>query len=195
MATMETKTSGGIGDSVLRKEDRKFVTGEGRYTDDLKLPGMLHAVFVRSPFGHAKLNLIDASAALAMPGVHAVLTHETLPVETGVLSASNPPGSDVRQPEQPILVKEYARYVGEPVAMVIAEDRYIARDAADSVLVDRPVRLTGFEEVVNAGGSLDEAAAKAGDGTSPLDDLDGSAEYKRHLAGVLARQAYEAAQG
>ena len=60
-----TQTSGGIGDAVLRKEDRKFVTGEGRYTDDLKLPGMLHAFFVRSPFAHAKIKSIDTAAALA----------------------------------------------------------------------------------------------------------------------------------
>lgn len=135
MATTERLQSGGVGDAVLRKEDRKFVTGEGRYVDDLKLPGMLHAAFVRSSFGHAKINSIDASAALAMPGVHAVLTNATLPVETGVLSASNP-GGDVRHPEQAILAKEFARYVGEPVAMVIADDRYLARDAADAVQVD-----------------------------------------------------------
>ena len=61
-----TQTSGGIGDAVLRKEDRKFVTGESRYTDDLKLPGMLHACFVRSPFGHARITSIDISAALAL---------------------------------------------------------------------------------------------------------------------------------
>ncbi len=130
-----TQTTGGIGDAVLRKEDRKFVTGEGRYVDDLKLPGMLHAAFVRSSFGHARITSIDATAALALPGVHAVLTHATLPVETGVLSASNP-GGDVRHPEQAILAKEFARYVGEPVAMVIADDRYLARDGADLVHVE-----------------------------------------------------------
>ncbi len=136
MATVERKTGGGIGEAVLRKEDRKFVTGEGRYVDDLRLPGMLHAVFVRSPFGHAKVKGIDTAAAEALPGVHRVLTHATLPAETGVLSASNPPGSDVRQPEQPLLARDEVRYVGEPVAIVIADDRYIARDGADLVLVD-----------------------------------------------------------
>ena len=136
MATVERKTGGGIGEAVLRKEDRKFVTGEGRYVDDLRLPGMLHAVFVRSPFGHAKVKSIDTSAAEALPGVHRVLTHATLPAETGVLSASNPPGSDVRQPEQPLLARDEVRYVGEPVAIVIADDRYIARDGADLVHVD-----------------------------------------------------------
>ena len=74
-----TQTSGGIGDAVLRKEDRKFVTGEGRYTDDLKLPGMLHAVFVRSPHGHAKITGIDTAAALALPG------------GTGTISGGEPP--------------------------------------------------------------------------------------------------------
>ncbi|MEY4225291.1 MAG: hypothetical protein RL190_48 [Actinomycetota bacterium] len=136
MATVERKTGGGIGEAVLRKEDRKFVTGEGRYVDDLRLPGMLHAVFVRSPFGHAKVKGIDTAAAEALPGVHRVLTHATLPAETGVLSASNPPGSDVRQPEQPLLARDEVRYVGEPVAIVIADDRYIARDGADLVHVD-----------------------------------------------------------
>ena len=130
-----TQAAGGIGDAVLRKEDRKFVTGEGRYVDDLKLPAMLHAAFVRSPFGHARITSIDAAAALALPGVHAVLTNESLPVATGVLSASNP-GGDVRHPEQAILAKEIARYVGEPVAMVIADDRYLARDGADLVRVE-----------------------------------------------------------
>jgi carbon-monoxide dehydrogenase large subunit len=148
-----TQTTGGIGDAVLRKEDRKFVTGEGRYVDDLKLPGMLHAVFVRSPFGHARIMSIDASAALALPGVHAVLTHATLPVETGVLSASNP-GGDVRQPEQAILAKEFARYVGEPVAMVIADDRFIARDGADLVHVD----YDPLPVVVNAEQALEPGA-------------------------------------
>jgi carbon-monoxide dehydrogenase large subunit len=136
MATVERKTGGGIGEAVLRKEDRKFVTGEGRYVDDLRLPGMLHAVFVRSPFGHAKVKSIDTAAAEALPGVHRVLTHATLPAETGVLCASNPPGSDVRQPAQPLLAQDEVRYVGEPVAIVIADDRYSARDGADLVHVD-----------------------------------------------------------
>ena len=150
-----TQAAGGIGDAVLRKEDRKFVTGEGRYVDDLKLPGMLHAAFVRSPFGHARITSIDAAAALALPGVHAVLTHESLPVETGVLSASNP-GGDVRHPEQAILVKEIARYVGEPVAMVIADDRYLARDGADLVHVEYdplPV-VVDAEKALEAGAPL-----------------------------------------
>lgn len=93
----------------------------------------------------------------------------------------------------------YAKFHRRAIDWSIVGVGVVIRDsgtiAAATGLGDRPVRLTGFEEVVNAGGSLDEAVAKAGDGTSPLDDLDGSAEYKRHLAGVLARQAYEAAQG
>jgi carbon-monoxide dehydrogenase large subunit len=116
---------------------------------------MLHAAFVRSPFGHARITSIDASAALALPGVHAVLTNETLPVETGVLSASNP-GGDVRHPEQAILAKEIARYVGEPVAMVIADDRYLARDGADLVHVEYdplPV-VVDAEKALEAGAPL-----------------------------------------
>jgi aerobic carbon-monoxide dehydrogenase large subunit len=136
MATIEHRpASGGIGESVLRKEDAAFITGQGRYIDDLKLPGMLHACFVRSPMAHADITSIDTAAAEAMPGVVAVLTAQTLGISGGVPCASNPTG-DTRQPRQPILAEGVVRYAGEPVAMVIAADRYQARDAADSVAVD-----------------------------------------------------------
>jgi carbon-monoxide dehydrogenase large subunit len=133
--TTERVVSGGIGQSVLRKEDAEFITGQGRYIDDLKLPGMLHAAFVRSPFGAAKVGSIDASAAKAMDGVVAVLTAGDLGISGGVPCGSNPTG-DTRQPRHPILAEGQVRYQGEPVAMVIARDRYTARDAADAVMVD-----------------------------------------------------------
>jgi aerobic carbon-monoxide dehydrogenase large subunit len=68
----------GIGASVVRKEDRRFITGKGRYVDDIKLPGMTFAHFIRSPYAHAKVNSIDASAAMDMPGVVAVLTGQQI---------------------------------------------------------------------------------------------------------------------
>jgi len=136
VATVErASASGGIGERVLRKEDAEFVTGQGRYVDDIRLPGMLHAVFVRSPYGAARITSIDASAALKMPGVVRVLTHGDLDFQAGVPCASNP-GGDVRQPLRPVLATDQVRHVGEPVAVVLASDRYTARDAADAVVVD-----------------------------------------------------------
>src|SRR3954453_23876198 len=136
MATVSNRpASGGIGESVLRKEDAAFITGQGRYVDDLVLPGMLHAVFVRSPFGHATISGIDTSAAAAMPGVVKIITADNLGLSGGVPCGSNPTGT-TRQPRHPLLAEGRVRYHGEPVAMVIATDRYTARDAADAVLVD-----------------------------------------------------------
>ncbi len=136
MAAIEHRpASGGVGESVLRKEDAAFITGQGRYVDDLVLPGMLHAAFARSSFGHATINAIHTATAASMPGVVAVLTAETLGVEGGVPCGSNPTG-DTRQPRHPLLAEGRVRYQGEPVAIVIAHDRYTARDAADAVEVD-----------------------------------------------------------
>ncbi len=131
-------TGGGIGEEVLRKEDSAFVQGQGRYVDDLQLPGMLHAVFVRSPHAHARIASIDVAGAEAMPGVVRVLTHETLGLadSIGVPCASNPPGSDLKQPKRDVLANGTVRHVGEPVAIVIASDRFAARDAADLVEID-----------------------------------------------------------
>ncbi len=136
MATIEHRpASGGIGESVLRKEDAKLIVGQGRFVDDLVLPGMLHAAFARSPFGHARITGVDRSAALALPGVAAVLTADELGIAGGVPCASNPTG-DTRQPRQPLLAEGIVRYCGEPVVMVIATNRYTARDAADAIVID-----------------------------------------------------------
>jgi carbon-monoxide dehydrogenase large subunit len=124
----------GIGVAALRKEDRKFLTGRGRFVDDLKLPGMLHMAIVRSQFPHADITGIDTAAAAAMPGVTAVLTGDDLEFAAGVPCASNP-GGDMVHPVRPPLAKGRVRHVGEPIAVVIAGDRYAARDAADAVAV------------------------------------------------------------
>jgi aerobic carbon-monoxide dehydrogenase large subunit len=127
-----------FGAPVRRKEDPALLRGQGRYVDDIQLSGMLHAAFVRSPYSHAKVGRVDKSAALALPGVHAVLTHEDLPesVRTRTLPLLVPHPA-IKQPYLPYaLVKEEACYAGEPVACVIAENRYIAEDAAQLVEVD-----------------------------------------------------------
>ncbi len=133
MAAVETST--GVGARVLRKEDRKLLTGQGRFVDDIKLPGMLHMAVVRSPHAHARINAIDTSAARAVPGVVAVYTAADLEFAAGVPCASNPTGQ-VRQPERPHIARDRVRHVGEPVAVVVAEQRYAARDGADLVSVD-----------------------------------------------------------
>jgi len=132
--SVATDTHKGIGASALRKEDAEFLTGQGRFVDDIKLPGMLHMAIVRSPYAHADITGIDAAAARAMPGVTAVLTGADIEFAAGVPCASNPTGK-TRQPARPQIATDRVRHAGEPVAVVVAADRYAARDAADAVSV------------------------------------------------------------
>ncbi|MBX5466428.1 MAG: xanthine dehydrogenase family protein molybdopterin-binding subunit [Firmicutes bacterium] len=126
-----------IGQPVRRREDARLVVGRGQFTDDVQLPGMVYAVMVRSPHAHARIRGIDASRALGMPGVLAVFTGRDLEGVLGsVPTAWIPPNSDLKQtPHRPLAV-DTVRYVGDAVAMVVAEDRYVARDAAEAVVVD-----------------------------------------------------------
>jgi aerobic carbon-monoxide dehydrogenase large subunit len=127
-----------FGAAVKRKEDPALLRGEACFVDDIQLPRMLHAAFVRSPYAHAKIRRIDKSAALALPGVHAVLVFDDLP--DTVRERPLPllvPHPALKQPFLPFaLVKEEVRYAGEPVACVIADNRYIAEDAAQLVEVE-----------------------------------------------------------
>ena len=126
-----------IGSSIKRREDPSLITGRGKYTDDFKLPGMLHAAMVRSPHAHARIKTIDAKAALALPGVIAVYT--AADIEKAGLPGMLPVGwllPNLKAVPHPILAKGRVRYVGDAVAVVVAEDRYLARDAADLVEVE-----------------------------------------------------------
>ena len=127
-----------FGASVKRKEDPAFLQGKGQYVDDIKLPEMLHAAFVRSPHAHAKIGRIDKSAALAVPGVRAVLVHADLPeVVRGQTLPLLVPHAAITQPRMPYaLAKDETCYVGEPVACVVADSRYVAEDAAQRVEVE-----------------------------------------------------------
>ncbi len=127
--------AGFIGQVVRRKEDPRLITGRGTYTENLKLPGMLHAVFVRSPFAHARITRVDAAAALALPGVVRVLAGADVP-ELVIRDAWGVPGADVKVPPHPALAADTVRFMGEPVAVVVAESRYQAEDAAELVEVD-----------------------------------------------------------
>ena len=134
----------GIGARVVRKEDQRFVTGKGRYTDDINQSGQAYAVFVRSPHPHAKINGIDKAAAEAMPGVLAVLTGEDVAADKlgnlicGWLVKSKD-GSPMKMGPHPLLAQGKARYVGDRVAVVVAETLAKARDAAEAVEVDYTV--------------------------------------------------------
>src|SRR5262245_10749753 len=129
----------GIGQAVVRKEDATLVRGEGRYTDDISLPNQAHAVMVRSTQAHGTIRGIDTAAARAMPGVLAVYTGADLtgygPLKPAV-KFPNRDGSEMRQPPRPALPTDKVRFVGDPVACVVAETVQQARDAAEAVMVD-----------------------------------------------------------
>ena len=124
-----------VGARVQRVEDARLLTGHGTYVDDVSLPGMLHAAFVRSPFARAAIRGIDTADALAVPGVHFVFTAADL--NPGMKEQWHT-SIGARSPEtpRPPLADTEVRFVGDPVALVIAESRYIAEDAADLVDVD-----------------------------------------------------------
>src|SRR5437867_8664953 len=118
-----------IGDRLLRKEDPRLVQGRGRYVGDIALPGMLHAAIVRSPHAHARILGIDASRALEAPGVAGVVTFADLGEAAARPFAIVPPHAALRGKNFCVLAGDRARFVGEAVAVVLAESRYAAEDA------------------------------------------------------------------
>jgi len=131
----------GVGASVRRKEDFRFITGRGQYTDDIARPGQVYAAFVRSPHAHAAINHVETSAAAAMPGVLAVLTGAEFAADKlGNLICGwmihSKDGSPMKMAPHPALANGKVCYAGDPVAVVIAESLAQARDAAEKVEVD-----------------------------------------------------------
>src|SRR5438045_206320 len=122
-----------------RYEDRTLLAGAGRFLDDQRMAGEVHAVFVRSPHAFAAIRGIDGSAAVALPGVLAVLTAADM-AEAGVgnvcVAVPVPNGPGFVVPHRPALAGDFARHVGDPVALVIAETEAAARDGAELVAVD-----------------------------------------------------------
>lgn len=149
--TITTKRDALVGKRIKRREDPRLITGNATYVDDIKLPGMHHAVIVRSPHGAAKINGINTAAALATPGVVAVFTHNDIAHLGPVPCGASLPG--LRVPHHHLLAKDRVYFVGHPVAVVVATDRYIARDAADQVEVDyEPLAaVTDVEKAIQAG--------------------------------------------
>ena len=129
-----------FGERIKRNEDPRLLTGRALFVDDVNLPGMAHITFVRSPYAHARIKSIETSAAKELPGVVAVYTAADLGSywRTGILNVGVPPvrGATFNERLHPILAKDKVRHVGEPVACVVAESRYIAEDAANRVVVD-----------------------------------------------------------
>jgi aerobic carbon-monoxide dehydrogenase large subunit len=136
--------SDGIGASIRRKEDYRFITGGGSYTDDIDRPGQVYACFVRSPHAHARINGIDGSRAEAAPGVLAVLTGDDVKAAGwgGLICGwmvKSRDGADMKAGPHPILAQGKARYVGDHVACVVATSYHQAKDAAELVEVDYEV--------------------------------------------------------
>lgn len=135
----------GVGQAVTRVEDRRLLTGAGRYSDDVSLPGQVHAVFLRSPHAHARIGAVDIEAAKAAPGVLAIFTIDDVKAAgLGGIKSLYPlkqkDGSPLFAPDRPLLADGVARHVGDPVAMVVAETPAQARDAAELVDVDYDAR-------------------------------------------------------
>src|SRR5215831_8113964 len=166
-----------IGRSLLRREDRRLLTGCGQFIADLELPRMLHAAFVRSPVAHAHIRSVDLSAAAAAPGVAlalsgAELVRELPPLPDTQLSLPSKWTSHVEHefhnPQQPGLAHDKVRHVGEAIAVIVAESRYAAEDAAalvslalDAPLVHEHLRTNMFGAFSISKGNVDSAMAAA----------------------------------
>ena len=139
---MGANEQGLIGQSIKRKEDARFLTGSGQYTDDITLPHQTYAVFVRSPHAHAKIRGVDTSRAKAAPGVVAVFTGADLQGVGGLPCGwliTSLDGTPMKEPPHPVLAQGKVRYVGDRVALVVAESVHQAKDAAELVDVDYEV--------------------------------------------------------
>jgi len=174
----------GIGASVKRVEDQRFLTGKGNYTDDINRPGQTYAHIVRSPHAHARITSIDTSAAESAPGVVAVFTGKDV-AEAGIGGLpcgwliTSKDGNPMQEPPHPILVADKVRHVGDQVALVVAETKAEARDAAEKIDVQ-------YEELPAV---LDMAAAAEASSAKVHDDTTGNVCYDWELgdaAGVDA---------
>lgn len=154
----------GVGQPAARVEDARFLTGHGRYVADIDLPRQLHAAVLRSPHAHAEIRSIDTSAAEHAPGVVAVYTGEDLAADgignlPCLAQVKNRDGSDLVRPPRPALAQGRARFVGDPVAMVVAETREQANDAVDLIAVDFEM----LDAVADTAGALEEGAPQIWD--------------------------------
>jgi carbon-monoxide dehydrogenase large subunit len=160
-----------IGQPLKRREDARFLTGAGQYTDDVVLPGQSYAAFVRSPYAHARIKSIDTSAARAAPGVLAVFTGADLAdAKVGGLPCGwlihSQDGSPMKEPPHPVLAQGKVRHVGDQLALVVAETLLQAKDAAELVAVD-------YEELP----AVVDLKTAAGAASAVHDDVPGNVCY------------------
>ena len=155
-----------IGQSILRKEDVRFLTGAGQFTDDVNAQNATHAYFLRSPHAHARIRGLDTSRAKAAPGVVAIFTGDDLTGVNGLPCGwliTGTDGKPMNEPPHPVLAKGKVRHVGDPVALVIAESRNQAKDAAELIDVDYEV-LPAVVNCVDAQKSRGTAGPRRGAG-------------------------------
>ncbi len=153
---------GGIGAPNKRREDQRFLTGNGKYTDDINLPGQAHVVFLRSSVAHGRLNGVDTSEAAKMPGVLRIFTAEDFAEVGGVpcgWQVTDRHGEPMQEPKHPILAEGKVRHVGEPIAAVVAETEAQARDAAEAIELD----IDELPAVVDMKEAVAEGAPKVHD--------------------------------
>jgi carbon-monoxide dehydrogenase large subunit len=171
-----------VGQRVKRREDPRLIQGRGTYVDDIALVGMQHLAFKRSDVAHGRIRSIDTSAAEAMEGVEAVFTG----AQIAEFLAPMPIGTPFPSPDHRAVAVDTVRYGGEPVAVVVASDRYVARDAADAIavaydtlpaVVDLELAMTGQPTVIHPAfpNNLAVALVPSGTGVSASGDVDDSA--------------------
>ena len=202
------------GQSIKRFEDHRLLTGQSSFVDDMTRPGMLHALIIRSPHGHARIRSIDASAALALPGVAAVVTAQDMAEIAQLPTRESADADELHPPRHPALAVDKACYAGQPVAIVLAENIYTAEDAVELVAIDYeilpavidPREATGegapviheqfgsniVLRTVNAGGDLDWAFAEADCVITQRFDVQRVAPAPMEPRGLLAEYDAEA---
>src|SRR4249920_4237802 len=166
----------GIGASVRRKEDARFLSGRGNYTDDINRPGQLHAFIRRSDQPHARINSIDTTAAAKAAGVVAVFVGADMAAEAiGGLPCGwqihNKDGSPMAEPPHPVIATGKVRHVGDPVAVVVAETKQAAKDAAELIVID-------YQDLPAAASLRDAVAPGA---ALVHDDVPGNICYDWHI--------------
>jgi carbon-monoxide dehydrogenase large subunit len=173
----ESDDDGLVGERVARREDRALLTGDARYTDDVSAPGTAHLAFVRANVAHADLEAVDVEAAAATDGVLAVYTWDDLAAADvpGVIPARTGP-LDCDVPGHPVLARDRVRYEGQPVAAVVAEDRYAARDGVERVAVEYDER----------GAVVDPREAASADAPTVFDDAPDNVALTAELGDAAA---------
>ena len=172
-----------VGQSIARREDEKLLRGNGAFVEDISIPGTQWLTFVRSPHAHARIRSIDTSAALATPGVTAVLTGKDIHPRYGTNPTIPLTFYGVESAPYDLIAVDVARHVGEAVAIVVADSRYGARDAADLIFID----YEPLEAVVDIEAALRDDAPKVHE-----DRPNGVVTWRYRLGNVS--QAFEEAQ-